>query len=151
MGFLLAFLTALSPCILWVAAPVTEEPTWTEEPAVVIVEAQPSPPEREERITARRVASPSGYFIEEAIRQVFQERAEEALCIAHHETRMDDSIVGEAGELGVIQIHPTWAAKMASMGLSIYDSLDRLRFGRYLMETDGWAQHWVRAAHLCGF
>ena len=148
MGFLLAFLTALSPCILWVASPVTEEPTWTEGPAAVIVE---EPAEREEGITAQRVASPSGYSIEEAIRQVFQERAEEALCIAHHETRMDDSIVGEAGELGVIQIHPTWAAKMASMGLSIYDSLDRLRFGRYLMETDGWAQHWVRAAHLCGF
>lgn len=89
---------------------------------------------------------------EEQILQAFgEEEYEMARCVAWHESRLVSTAVNpETGTSGSFQIHPGWKGVMAREGLDYEVDFDRIMFARQLQRRDGWGQHWVRAAQMCG-
>lgn len=63
--------------------------------------------------------------------------AAQALAIGECESHWRTEAVGEAGELGILQIHPIHFPRMVLMGLDLQFEPDRLKYAFWLWESSG--------------
>jgi hypothetical protein len=85
--------------------------------------------------------------IEDMIREEFGDRAEEALRIAHCESRLEPSARSRAGAVGVFQIMPryhSWRVGEVEDGKDLWDPMTNVRVARNIFDHQGW-RPWVCA------
>lgn len=88
--------------------------------------------------------------IPEMIEDVFGKRADEALRIAHCESKYRPDAVSYAGAVGVFQIRPRlhgWRVKRVKGGKDLRDPRTNIRVAYSLMKDQGWTP-WVCAGVL---
>ena len=88
--------------------------------------------------------------VPEMIEDVFGKRADEALRIAHCESKYRPDAVSYAGAVGVFQIRPRlhgWRVKKVKGGKDLRDAGTNIRVAYSLMKDQGWTP-WVCARIL---
>jgi soluble lytic murein transglycosylase-like protein len=96
----------------------------------------PSPKRKDERAPKPK---PRPKTVEQMIRDEWGDRSDEALRVAHCESKLDPDDVSSAGATGVFQIMPvhTWRVRKVG-GKHLADPLTNVRVARSLYEDEGW-------------